>query len=160
MPLLLDTNILLAYIRLGLLGQFIRAVYNLYSLQPAQIVSIVTLGEIRALALRHNWGAMKLAELQRRLNAVTVVPLPFGGIINAYAQIDHCCVQNGLAVGKNDPWIAATANVTGATILTTDRDFDPLHGLFLQRTWVDPASRHYHGNSNNWKINTFSASFS
>jgi tRNA(fMet)-specific endonuclease VapC len=38
-------------------------------------------------------------------------------------------------------WIAATAHVTGATILTTDRDFDPLHGLFLQRDWVDPASR-------------------
>jgi len=141
MPFLLDTNILIAYIRWGLLGHYIEATYNLYTLQPTPIISIVTEGEIRAIALRHNWGAAKLAKLQRLLNAVTIIPLPFGGVIDAYARIDHPCVQNGLSVGKNDLWSAATAHVTGATILTTDRDFDPLHGLFLRRDWVDPASR-------------------
>ncbi len=141
MPLLLDTNILLAYIRWGLLGHYIEATYNLYTLQPTPIISIVTEGEVRALALRHNWGVVKLAELQRLLNSVTIVPLPYRNVIDAYARIDHHCVQNGLVVGKNDLWIAATAHVTGATVLTTDRDFDPLHGLFLQRDWVDPASR-------------------
>lgn len=141
MQYLLDTNILLAHIRLGTLGQYLKAVYNLYALQPAPIISIVTEGEIRALALRHNWGVVKIADLQRLLNSVIIVPLPYRNIIDAYARIDHHCVQNGLSVGKNDLWIAATAHVTGATILTTDRDFDPLHGLFLQRDWVDPASR-------------------
>ena len=141
MSLLLDTNILIAYIRYGLLGQYIEAIYNLYTLQPAPSISIVTEGEIHAIALRHNWGAAKLASLQRLLNVVTIVPLPYRNIVDAYARIDHYCVRNSLAVGKNDLWIAATANVTGATILTTDRDFDPLHGLFLQRDWVDPASR-------------------
>jgi len=141
MPFLLDTNILIAYIRWGLLGHYIEATYNLYTLQPTPIISIVTEGEIRAIALRYGGGAVKVAALQRLLNSVTIVPLPYRGVIDAYAQIDHHCVQNGLVVGKNDLWIAATAHVTGATILTTDRDFDPLHGLFLQRDWVDPASR-------------------
>ncbi|MDQ2799293.1 MAG: type II toxin-antitoxin system VapC family toxin [Armatimonadota bacterium] len=141
MQFLLDTNILLAHIRLGTLGQYLKAVYNLYALQPAPIISIVTEGEIRAIALRHNWGVAKLAELQRLLNALTIVPLPYRNVIETYARIDHHCVTNGLALGKNDLWIAATAQVTGATILTTDRDFDPLHGLFLQRNWIDPASR-------------------
>ncbi len=141
MSLLLDTNILLAYIRLGLLGQYIGATYSLYTLQPAPIISIVTEGEIRAIALKHSWGVVKVAALQRLLNSLTIVPLPYRNVIEAYAQIDHHCVKNGFAVGKNDLWIAATAHVTGATILTTDRDFDPLHGLFLQRDWIDPASR-------------------
>lgn len=141
MSLLLDTNILIAYIRYGLLGKYIEATYNLFTLQPAPSISIVTEGEIRAIALRHNRGFVKLAALQSLLNVVTIVPLPHRNIIDAYARIDHYCIKNGLVIGKNDLWIAATAHVTGATILTTDRDFDPLHGLFLQRDWVDPASR-------------------
>jgi len=96
---------------------------------------------MRALALRLSWGAAKVQRLNQLLSLFIIVPLPYRNIIDAYAQIDHYCVQNGLVVGKNDLWIAATANVTGATLLTTDRDFDPLHGLFLQRDWIDPASR-------------------
>ncbi len=141
MSYLLDTNILLAYVRQGLLFAWIEAHYALTTSTPAPSISIVTHGEVRALALRLAWGAVKQQRVNQLLNLFTAVPLPFGGVIDAYARIDHHCVQNGLVVGKNDLWIAAVANVTGATILTTDRDFDPLHGLFLQRDWVDPASR-------------------
>jgi len=138
---LLDTNILLAYVRQSLLFAWIEAQYSLTTTAPTPLISIVTQGEMRALALRLAWGTGKQQHLNQLLNLFTAVPLPFSGIIDAYARIDHFCVQNGLTVGKNDLWIAATAHVTGATILTTDRDFDPLHGLFLQRDWVDPASR-------------------
>jgi predicted nucleic acid-binding protein len=41
-------------------------------------------------------------------------------------------------LGDNDVWIAATASLADAVFLTTDRDFDPLHGIFLTREWVDP----------------------
>ena len=34
-------------------------------------------------------------------------------------------------MGKNDLWIAATAAVEGATLLTADNDFDLLSGTFL-----------------------------
>ena len=46
----------------------------------------------------------------------------------------------GVPMGKNDVWIAATAHVTGARLLTTDRDFDHLDPTFLGRDWVDPAA--------------------
>ena len=34
-------------------------------------------------------------------------------------------------MGKNDVWIAATAHVNGAILLTTDNDFDHLTPLFF-----------------------------
>ncbi len=34
-------------------------------------------------------------------------------------------------MGKNDLWIAATAYVTGASLMTTDGDFDHLNGVYL-----------------------------
>ena len=43
-------------------------------------------------------------------------------------------------MGKNDLWIAATAMATGATLLTTDKDFDHLDPTFLTRDWIDPTS--------------------
>ncbi len=141
MRLLLDTNILLAYVRLGALGQYLEAVYNLYALDPPPLISVVTEGEIRSIALKKDWGAAKLVELQRLLTFLTIVPLPYSNIVDACARIDDHCTHNGFLLGKNDLWIAATAHVTDTTLLTTDRDFDPLHALFLQREWVDPDRR-------------------
>lgn len=41
-------------------------------------------------------------------------------------------------MGKNDLWIAATAHVLGAHVLTTDKDFDHLAPHFLSYSWIDP----------------------
>ena len=38
-----------------------------------------------------------------------------------------------------DRWIAATAKAADATLLTTDKDFDPLHPRYVERIWIDPA---------------------
>ncbi len=43
----------------------------------------------------------------------------------------------GRPMGKNDLWIAATAKVSGLTLLTTDADFDHLHPAHLNRIRVD-----------------------
>jgi len=40
-------------------------------------------------------------------------------------------------MGDNDIWIAATASVLKATLLTTDRDFDHLDGVFLRVFYID-----------------------
>ncbi len=45
-------------------------------------------------------------------------------IPRAYAVIDADSKGQGIAMGKNDVWIAAAANATGRTLLTTDQDFD------------------------------------
>ena len=55
-----------------------------------------------------------------------------GSVIDAYGY------RTGQPIGKNDAWIAATASITGACLLTTDKDFDRLDSLFLTREWIDP----------------------
>ena len=52
-------------------------------------------------------------------------------------MIDAHLQRTGRPLGKNDVWIAATAAVTGARLLTTDKDFDRLDPLFLSRDWID-----------------------
>ena len=46
----------------------------------------------------------------------------------------------GVASPFHPLWIASVARATGATLLTTDKDFDHLHPTHLQRVWIDPAS--------------------
>jgi tRNA(fMet)-specific endonuclease VapC len=54
--------------------------------------------------------------------------------------MDSFLKRNGRAVGDNDVWIAACASAADATLLTTDRDFDLLHGTYLDRVWIDPRN--------------------
>jgi len=43
-------------------------------------------------------------------------------------------------MGKNDIWIAACAKASGATLLTTDRDFDRLNPHLLSVEYVAPEA--------------------
>ena len=135
----LDTNILLAYVRGRELYNKIAAQYALSMSNPAPIISVVSEGELRALALQFVWGEARRRVMERQLSYLTVIPLPFSRIIQIYAEIDDYSRRSGMAMGKNDLWIAATASVTGTRLLTTDKDFDHLHGIYLERDWVDPV---------------------
>lgn len=136
---LLDTNILLAYIRDSALSMWIEAVHGLLTLRLIPGYSIVSEGELRVLALRLNWGAARLRRLEHLLTTFTRISLDVSGVIDAYATIDAYTVRAGRPMGKNDVWIAATANAIGATLLTTDRDFDHLDPIFVTRILVQPA---------------------
>jgi predicted nuclease of predicted toxin-antitoxin system len=46
-----------------------------------------------------------------------------------------------VGIGQNDLWIAATAWVTKAALITTDSDFDHLHRVFLYDSSLDSESR-------------------
>ena len=136
---IIDTNILLAYVRGRGLYNKIEAQVALRTSAPAPIISIVSEGELRALALQFVWGEARRQEMERQLSYLTIIPLPFSRIIRVYAEIDDYSRRNGVTMGKNDLWIAATASVTGARLLTTDKDFDHLNGSFLSRDWIDPV---------------------
>jgi predicted nucleic acid-binding protein len=56
---LLDTNILVALIRAGPLGQFIDATYKLHGQPYKPLICVVTKGEVRSLARQFGWGATK-----------------------------------------------------------------------------------------------------
>lgn len=136
---ILDSNILLHYVRQNPLAEEIERRYALTTAKPTPIISIVSEGELRALALRLAWGAPRRQRVENLLNYFPIIPLPFSQVVEAYAEIDDYSRRKGFAMGKNDAWIAATAHVTGARLLTTDKDFDHLHSVFLQRDWVDPV---------------------
>lgn len=138
MPLL-DTNLLVHNIRQDRLWQIVEARYGLLNSPDAPIISIITEGEIRALALQFAWGAAKQQKMEALLGYFVIIPLPFSQVVEAYAEIDDYSRRNGVAMGKNDVWIAATAHITGERLLTTDKDFDHLHDVFLQRDWIDPV---------------------
>lgn len=141
MPLyLLDTNILLAYVRRGDLFQRIEAAYALTSAVSVSGISIVTEGEIRALADEFSWGKAKREVMETLLAGLTVHPLPFANVIENYVEVAEYSRKAGRVLGKNDLWIAATAKTTGATLLTTDKDFDHLAPALLARDWINPAT--------------------
>ena len=141
---LLDTNILLNYVRGSDLAKRIEGTYRLTTLTtPAEapLISIVVEGEIRKLALEFGWGAAKVRFLEQFLQQLVIVPVDARtGVVQAYARIDDYSQRNGHTMGKNDAWVAATAHVTTATLLTTDHDFNHLDPLFLSRIWINPVT--------------------
>ncbi|MBB6051316.1 type II toxin-antitoxin system VapC family toxin [Armatimonas rosea] len=136
---LLDTNILVHYVRGGALQQQIEQSYQLYLTPEVPLISYVTEAELRSLAIQFGWGPAKRTQLSYLLGTFRRIPIEEPQILEAYAEIDAYSVAQGFELGKNDVWIAATAHVTGAVLLTTDKDFNHLDGKFLQRIWIDPS---------------------
>lgn len=144
---LLDTNILILYAR-G--KEAFRRVEENFSITAsaaasqnggsgsAPLVSLVSVAEVTAIALYRDWGDARRARFQSLLNELVIVPVDGPDLVNRYARIDVFSRRSGRTMGKNDLWIATAANLTGATLLTTDKDFDHLHDTFLTREWISP----------------------
>lgn len=134
---LLDTNVLVALIRAGKLGKHIEQAYQL-SAQPFKpLISVVTIGEMMKLAKDFMWGEKKVAQLQGLLAKLVCVDINRSEILDAYAEISHITEKEVGKKPQNDYWIAATAKVTGAVLLTTDADFDHLHEKYIRRIFID-----------------------
>ncbi len=56
---------------------------------------------------------------------------------DAYAMIKRAREQEGLSLDENDLWIAATASVLGATLVTRDSDFGSLENVTVV-DWTAP----------------------
>ncbi len=140
--LLLDTNILVRLIRDDSVGQRIQADFGLRERSERPLISIITVGEIYALARKLGWGAAKRDQLASLVRHFPVVQLK-QQIADKYAEIDYFCEKVSMParpMGQNDMWIAATASETEASLLTTDSDFDHLNGRFLTVISLDPKS--------------------
>jgi predicted nucleic acid-binding protein len=135
---LLDTNILVHPVRRDAVGERIRRLYSPLLTEPRPLISVVTEGELRSLGFQLGWGKEKTEQSHYLLTYFQRTTIETEEVLQAYALIDTFSERLGRSMGKNDLWIAATAHVTGATLLTTDRDFDHLEGQFLKREWVDP----------------------
>jgi tRNA(fMet)-specific endonuclease VapC len=134
--LLLDTNVLVHIVRNSPDAEVIRERHAPLLVQPVPIVSIVSEAELRSLALQWNWGAAKLREIEFLLNYFGKYPIDAKPIAEAWAVIESHCIASGRKLSDNDLWVAATAHVTGRTLVTTDRDFEFLDPRFLNLALV------------------------
>ena len=133
---LLDTNILVHLVRGDGIGQHLRNKYSPALIEPRPFICIVSEGELRSLVHQFRWGKSKVEQSLFYLAYFKRVSIDQQEVYAAYAAIDAYSVSVGRSMGKNDLWIAATAHVMGATILTTDKDFDHLTPQFFMLEWI------------------------
>lgn len=136
---LLDTNILVHLVRGDALGQQIQAAYGLMMAIPRPLISVVSDGELRSLAYQFRWGERHVDQALFLLDYFKRVAVDTVEVLHTYAVIDAQSRRMGVKMGKNDVWIAAAAHVTGATLLTTDRDFEHLPSDLLTRIPIDAS---------------------
>lgn len=94
----------------------------------------VSVGEL--LAFARGWGERRKALLQGQIGRMLVIPISRAGIHQRFADVSGAMRDAGKPVGQNDMWIAATALVTGFTVLTVDRDFLALRDVCEVRVIV------------------------
>ncbi|MGN6802892.1 MAG: PIN domain-containing protein [Ginsengibacter sp.] len=149
---ILDTNILMAYFKAN--NSLYTKVSNENKLNDEDaliMISAITKGEIRSLALQNKWGERKLETLNNLLNLLITIDIAGNNeiLMNAYAEIDAYSLKRHPAkqlsgsakpMGKNDMWIAATALAAKATLLTTDGKFMHLNNEFIDIKFYHPDS--------------------
>lgn len=141
MNYVLDTNIVLLYLKDDVTKNFIEENYGPFQSGNNPIISVVTIAEIRSIALKNNWGERRIKIVEEFMNELVVIDIKFNDLIDAYAEIDAFS-QGKLKnrplkissrnMGKNDIWIAATTYLTNSKLITTDKDFEHLNGAFFE----------------------------
>ena len=146
MDYLLDTNILVIYVRANELTRKIEQDLKLLTGDNDLVISVVTVGEIKSIAKRNNWGEKKIKNLETLLKRFLIADINVEAITERYAEIDSFS-QGKLPgkqvdftarnMGKNDLWIAATGSVLNLILVTTDNDFDHLKDEYLTIKKID-----------------------
>lgn len=112
---------------------------------PHIIISVATKAELDSFSLQNQWRQKKIQALNKFLNELTTIDINQGDkqLLDAYSLIDgyskrkltdptgNKLLGSARKMGKNDLWIAATAKVINAPLLTTDGDFNHLNGVLL-----------------------------
>jgi tRNA(fMet)-specific endonuclease VapC len=138
--LVLDTNILVHWLRGKDAGLKLRQDYDLGARRPRPVIPVVVKAEIKSLALQFGWGEQRNEALDALLRELPVADISSEAVVQAYARIDYQSRQVGRRMGKNDLWIAAVASVQGAVIVTTDKDFDHLTPALVKVERIDVES--------------------
>lgn len=146
MRFILDTNIFLAYLKENKVRQFIENNFQPFSIENIPIVSVITLGEVESLALRNNWGRNRIQAVNKLFEKCVVTKINTKDVIKTYGEIGAYS-QGKLSssptnmssrnMGKNDLWIASTAAVLNAKLISTDKDFAHLNGVYLDLIHIE-----------------------
>jgi tRNA(fMet)-specific endonuclease VapC len=125
---LLDTGILLHWVRGSKVATVVDGQFQLRAANFRPLICEVSLGEIEAFARTEKWGEQKRNKLKELKKELIAVDISDSRVIEAYADLSSLAKTNGWGIfhGKNDLWVGAATRVTGATLLTADKDFLPL----------------------------------
>lgn len=85
-------------------------------------------------------GGETAQDVQNALDNLVIIDLNDESILNAYVDVSKACRQHpggARVLSSNDLWIAATARAAGARLITTDKDFLPLHPQVCFVHYVD-----------------------
>jgi tRNA(fMet)-specific endonuclease VapC len=144
----LDTGVVLGYIRAAGYAEYIEKKYAPFALPNIPLISVVSKGEIYSLAKQFGWAGGKLKVLDELLRKMATVDISHDQIIQRYSEIDAFSLgkdkarplrsgQTARVMRKNDLWIAATASVLNAALLTIDHNFEHLSSVFLNVIYID-----------------------
>jgi len=147
MNYVLDTNVVLFYLKDNHTKHFIEEQFGPFKSGNTAIISIVTIGEIGVLARKNGWGDKRLKIVEKLYDKLVIVDINSQDIIDAYIDVDSFSQgkhsrkefkHSSRNMGKNDVWIAATTIVTGSELISSDKDFEHLDGAFFKVNVVKP----------------------
>ena len=124
-------------------GVYIDATFQLRQQLYTPLICVVTHGEIWSLARENGWGQAKRLALEVMLSNLVTVDINVDQVFDAYVDVEEASRKargGAVNLGKNDLWIAAVTKVTGATLLSCDKDFDHLDPGQISRIYIDPNS--------------------
>ncbi|MDD2284898.1 MAG: PIN domain-containing protein [Paludibacter sp.] len=137
----LDTNILLHYVRQSELAQEVERELNLISQNAIPMIASVSIGEMEGFVQRQEWGQAKINRLKKLVEKIAVIDIAAADdqLMNAYATLWNYSknalpgdkLGKSIGIGQNDVWIAALAHTAKAALVTTDGDFDHLNGKWI-----------------------------
>lgn len=148
---ILDTGILLGYLRGARYAAHVDSIYSPFRSPNTSAISIVSKAELYSLAIQFGWGQNKRDALADLLRKIPQIDVNREEVFRMYAEIDSYSLGRnkshplpdgiaGTKMGKNDLWIAATASVLHATLLTIDHHFDRLDGEFMTVKYIDQSA--------------------
>jgi predicted nucleic acid-binding protein len=146
MNYLLDTNIIIIYSKSRDLAKAIEQDYQLFIEENNLAISIVSIAEINSIIHQFKIGDKRRRAIDQLLEQTTRLDISYDRIVQLYEEIDafsqgrHNTLSSNFSainMGKNDIWIAATASAFDITLVTTDKDFNHLNGIFLNVQYIE-----------------------
>ena len=137
--ILFDTGPLLLLSRQQAAATHLLQRYPLMNSGILPIVSVVSLAELKGFAVRQSWGQRRLTWLRSLHTLVNVIPIDRGPLVDEYVTLLNRQQNHRQMLGIHDTWIASTAKVLNATLVTVDSGFRKLDANYLS---VDLIDRH------------------
>jgi len=138
--LFLDTNIVIHLIRDNEVAKRVDAEFQIRHRADRPLISVVTIGECLSIVRQFGWGPAKSQAMESLFREFVVVGIDSRPVLERYGEFHAWTKSIGRTLGHNDLWIAATAAATGAHLITTDTDFDPLYPDHIRRTVIPQKS--------------------